>query len=70
MKISNSEVGIVYMSGYLEYEKGNGEFLEEGIFLQKPFSREDLVSKVDEALRSERNKRPCHGPMVPSRSFY
>jgi len=25
--------------GYLEYNSGNGQFLEEGFFLQKPFSR-------------------------------
>jgi len=44
---------IVYMSGYLEYNSGNGQFLEEGFFLQKPFSRNTLVSKVDEALSHE-----------------
>ena len=43
---------IVYMSGYLEYHRGNEEFLEEGFFLQKPFSRDTLVNKVAEALRS------------------
>ena len=44
---------IVYMSGYLEYNSGNDQFLEEGFFLQKPFSRNTLVSKVDEALSHE-----------------
>ena len=43
---------IVYMSGYLEYNRANEEFLEEGYFLQKPFSRDALVGKVAEALRS------------------
>jgi CheY-like chemotaxis protein len=43
---------IVYMSGYLEYNRANEEFLEEGYFLQKPFSRDTLVGKVAEALRS------------------
>jgi hypothetical protein len=41
------------MSGYLEYNKGNEEFLEEGFFLQKPFTREALVNKVIEALEFE-----------------
>jgi signal transduction histidine kinase len=41
---------IIYMSGYLEYNSGSGEFLEDGCFLQKPFTRETLASKVDEAL--------------------
>jgi hypothetical protein len=39
------------MSGYLEYNRGNEDFLEEGFFLQKPFSRDTLVRKVGEALR-------------------
>ncbi len=46
------EIGIVYMSGYLEYDRGNGEFVDDGFFLQKPFSRDSLVSKVAEALLS------------------
>jgi FixJ family two-component response regulator len=41
------------MSGYLEYDSGVGQFLEGGFFLQKPFSRDTLVSKVDEALKNE-----------------
>jgi signal transduction histidine kinase/ActR/RegA family two-component response regulator len=47
---------IVYMSGYLEYTRGSEEFLEEGYFLQKPFSRDTLVNKVAEALRSGSNR--------------
>lgn len=43
-------IGIVYMSGYLEYDRGNGEFVNDGFFLQKPFSRDTLVRKVAEAL--------------------
>jgi hypothetical protein len=31
--------------------RGNDDFLEEGSFLQKPFSRDTLVLKVGEALR-------------------
>jgi hypothetical protein len=42
------------MSGYLEYNGGSGEFLEDGFFLQKPFTRDTLSSKVMEALESER----------------
>ena len=45
-----AEIGVIYMSGYLEYDRGNGEFLDDGFFLQKPFSRDALVKKVDEAL--------------------
>ena len=49
-----SGIKIVYMSGYLEYKTGSGEFLDDGFFLQKPFTRDTLVSKVIEALKSER----------------
>jgi len=48
---------IVYMSGYLEYNRGNDDFLEEGFFLQKPFSRETHVHKVGEALRNDSRPR-------------
>jgi two-component system cell cycle sensor histidine kinase/response regulator CckA len=45
---------IIYMSGYLEFNNGSSEFLEDGFFLQKPFTRDTLVCKVSEALRPER----------------
>jgi CheY-like chemotaxis protein len=54
LKALCADLRIVYMSGYLEYDKGSGDFLEEGFFLQKPFSRDTLVRKVGEALRHER----------------
>ena len=53
LKALQPDLRIVYMSGYLEYNSGNGQFLEEGFFLQKPFSRNTLVSKADEALSRE-----------------
>jgi signal transduction histidine kinase/ActR/RegA family two-component response regulator len=54
MKASRKDLKIIYMSGYLEFNKGDDEFLEGSYFLQKPFSRDTLVSKVDEALRRKR----------------
>jgi CheY-like chemotaxis protein len=53
LKALRAGLKVVYMSGYLEYNKGNEEFLEEGFFLQKPFTREALVNKVIEALEFE-----------------
>ena len=53
LKALRAGLRVVYMSGYLEYNKGNEEFLEEGFFLQKPFTREALVNKVVEALEFE-----------------
>jgi signal transduction histidine kinase len=49
-------IKVIYFSGYLEYERGNGEFLEDGFFLQKPFSREALVNKVHESFAGESAK--------------
>ncbi len=53
LKFLRTDMKTVYMSGYLEYNKSNGQYLEEGFFLQKPFSRDTLVRKVDEALGHE-----------------
>jgi two-component system, cell cycle sensor histidine kinase and response regulator CckA len=54
LKAQNPELKIIYMSGYLEFNKADGEFVEGGFFLQKPFSRDSLVSKVDDVLRQDR----------------
>ena len=50
MKEAQNKIKVMYMSGYLEYNKGDSEFLEEAFFLQKPFSRDALVRKVDEIM--------------------
>ncbi len=57
LKSLRANLRIVYMSGYLEYNRGNEDFLEEGFFLQKPFSRDTLVHKVGEALRNNSKSR-------------
>jgi two-component system, cell cycle sensor histidine kinase and response regulator CckA len=57
LKGLRANLRIVYMSGYLEYNRSNEDFLEEGFFLQKPFSRDTLVHKVGEALRNNRKSR-------------
>ena len=57
LKGLQTKLRIVYMSGYLEYNRGNEDFLEEGFFLQKPFSRDTLVRKVGEALRTKHKFR-------------
>jgi two-component system, cell cycle sensor histidine kinase and response regulator CckA len=53
-RLSNllSEIRVVYMSGYLEHSGDTHEFLEDGVYLEKPFTRESLLSKVNEAFRS------------------
>jgi two-component system cell cycle sensor histidine kinase/response regulator CckA len=54
LKASRKNLKIVYMSGYLEFNKADDEFLEGSYFLQKPFSRGSLVGKVEEALKQKR----------------
>jgi DNA-binding NtrC family response regulator len=53
LKSLRADIRTVYMSGYLEYNRGSAEFLDDGFFLQKPFTRETLVRKVSEALGQE-----------------
>lgn len=68
-KMGGSELGIrlrcllphlkiVYMTGYLEQTEGNRELMEDAFFIQKPFSRDILISKIAQALNSEANLRP------------
>jgi signal transduction histidine kinase/ActR/RegA family two-component response regulator len=54
LKASRKNLKVIYMSGYLEFHKADDEFLEGSYFLQKPFSRNSLVCKVDEALKQKR----------------
>jgi signal transduction histidine kinase len=46
------EMKVVFMSGYLEHNDESRELVEDGVFLEKPFTRESLLGKVDEAFRS------------------
>jgi signal transduction histidine kinase/CheY-like chemotaxis protein len=46
-------VKVIYMSGYLEPADSDGELAKDAFFLNKPFSRESLVSQVAEALRQQ-----------------
>jgi signal transduction histidine kinase/ActR/RegA family two-component response regulator len=50
---------IVYMTGYLEQREGSVEFLDDALFLQKPFSRETVVHLVAQALNSQPNPQPA-----------
>ena len=44
------DLKVVYMSGYLEENQRSADFLEDAVFLQKPFSRHTLVDHVRSAL--------------------
>ena len=43
---------VVFMSGYLDRQFGDFKIDENIIFLQKPFSREDLLKKISQVLGS------------------
>ncbi len=49
LKRLRPQVKVVFMSGYLDFAEGDGEFAGGGSFLQKPFSRESLVNTIAEA---------------------
>ena len=46
------ETKVIFMSGYLEHNDESHELVEDGVFLEKPFTRESLLAKVNEAFRS------------------
>jgi signal transduction histidine kinase/FixJ family two-component response regulator len=47
------DVGVVYMSGYLEHNEESEELMEYGLFVQKPFTRDSLIATVGEALKPD-----------------
>ena len=46
------KIKVIFMSGYLEHNDESDELVENSVFLEKPFTRESLLSKVNEAFRS------------------
>lgn len=52
------DLRVIYISGYLEHSGANGDLLDEGPFLQKPFSREALVLQAGEVLKTARQPAP------------
>jgi signal transduction histidine kinase/ActR/RegA family two-component response regulator len=47
-------VKIVYMTGYLDQNGDQDNFLQNAFFLQKPFSRDSVVGRIGEALKTDR----------------
>jgi signal transduction histidine kinase/CheY-like chemotaxis protein len=64
LKQRHPDIVVVYMSGYLDYHRDAGDFLEDEVFLQKPYTRETLVRKVHDALKGQSAERhnadACH----------
>jgi signal transduction histidine kinase/CheY-like chemotaxis protein len=46
------KIKVIFMSGYLEHNDESDELVEDSVFLEKPFTRESLLSKVNEVFRS------------------
>jgi signal transduction histidine kinase/CheY-like chemotaxis protein len=54
---------ITYMTGYLDQNSGDNASLENSFFLQKPFSRENLVNLITQALNNELPQSPQPQPI-------
>jgi CheY-like chemotaxis protein len=50
LKRCHPELKVVYMSGYLEHNSHPDGYEPESAFLQKPFTRESLLLKIEEAI--------------------
>ncbi len=46
------DLKVIFMSGYLEQMEQSPKFMDTSLFLEKPFTREILLHKVNEAFRS------------------
>ena len=53
LKRCHPELKIVYMSGYLEHNSHPDGYEPESAFLQKPFARDSLLQKIEEAIASK-----------------
>jgi two-component system, cell cycle sensor histidine kinase and response regulator CckA len=51
LKANLPNLKVVYMSGYLQKDTSSGQILEKENVLQKPFSRDSLIRKIDEAFQ-------------------
>jgi signal transduction histidine kinase/FixJ family two-component response regulator len=49
---------VIFMSGYLKHNDEGNKFIEESGFLEKPFTRESLLSKVNEAFQTASSENP------------
>jgi CheY-like chemotaxis protein len=45
------EIKVIYVSGYLDYQQSSNEFVEDAVFIQKPFTRAALIARMAEVLK-------------------
>jgi len=51
LKNLQPQIKVIYVSGYLDYEQSANEFVEGALFIQKPFTRTTLATRVADALK-------------------
>jgi signal transduction histidine kinase/ActR/RegA family two-component response regulator len=57
---------VVFVSGYTEELHATPNSMETGYFLQKPFSRDQLLGKLNEALHPEKSPQPRRAQKLSS----
>ena len=57
LKSLQPQIKVIYVSGYLEYQQNGKEFVEEALFIQKPFTRTVLVARMAELLKEDSQSR-------------
>jgi signal transduction histidine kinase len=53
LKTLQPQIKVIYVSGYLEYQQDRSEFVEEALFIQKPFTRTTLIARMAELLNED-----------------
>ena len=53
LRIERTQIKVIYVSGYLDYQKNGNEFVEDALFIQKPFTRSALVARMAELLKED-----------------
>jgi len=53
LKTLQPQIKVIYVSGYLEYQQDRNEFVEEALFIQKPFTRTTLIARMAELLKED-----------------
>jgi len=53
LRTQQPQIKVIYVSGYLDYQKNRNEFVEDALFIQKPFTRSALVARMAELLEED-----------------
>jgi signal transduction histidine kinase len=53
LKSLQPQIKVIYVSGYLDYQQTANEFVEEALFIQKPFTRTTLIARMAEVLKED-----------------